>query len=115
MLDTSQPYSQKGISLFLSVLILTILLTLALGLSTILVSQTRILRGMGDSVQAFFAADSGIERALFEGGSVSGTFKNGAKYETQFLSRGPNCAGSYYCLKSKGIFRQTQRAIEITR
>lgn len=107
--------NEKGISIFLSVIVLAVLLSLALGISVILVSQMRVLKGMENSVQAFFAADTGIEQALFQGQSVSGVLQNGARYEVQFIRPGRNCAGFSYCLKSVGIFKETRRAIEIIR
>lgn len=58
-------YFQKGASLYFTVFILTIMMAIVLGLSSILIGQTRMLKGMGDSVIAFFAADSGIERILY--------------------------------------------------
>ena len=57
-------YSQKGVSLYLAVIIMLILLAIALGVSTILVGQIKTIRGMGNSVSAFYAADTGIETEL---------------------------------------------------
>lgn len=59
-------HSEKGISLYLTVLILTILLAISLGMSRILVSQMKIVGGMGNSVIAFYAADTGTEKVLYE-------------------------------------------------
>lgn len=116
MLLFSQENSKKGVVLLLSVLILAILLAIALGVSTILVSQFRMLQNMEYSVQAFFAADTGIERALFEEQSLSGALPNGASYQVQFFVPGTgDCEGENYCLKSVGVFRGTRRALEITR
>jgi len=56
--------SQKGISLFLTIIILSIILAIIFGLSTILISQIRTIQKMGYSVVAFYAADSGTEKAL---------------------------------------------------
>lgn len=107
---------KKGAALFLSVIILAFLLAIALGVSTILVGQGRMLQGMENSVQAFFAADTGIERALFEERAVSGTLSNGAVYSVEFLPEGSGgCQATNYCLKSAGTFRQTKRAIETSR
>jgi len=58
--------SQRGVSLYFSIIILSILLAIVLGLGTILVGQTRMIKGMGDSVGAFYGADTGIERVLYE-------------------------------------------------
>lgn len=56
---------QKGSSLYFSIIILSILLAIALGLGAILVGQSRVIKGMGDSVAAFYAADTGIEQVLY--------------------------------------------------
>ena len=57
---------QKGVSLYFSIIILSILLAIVLGLGTILIGQTRMIKGMGDSVAAFYGADTGVERILYE-------------------------------------------------
>ena len=57
---------ERGVSVFLAVIILSILLAIALGLSTILVSQIRMLKGMENSILSFYAADTGVERILYE-------------------------------------------------
>jgi hypothetical protein len=98
---------QKGTALFLAVVILGVMLAIALGISTILVSQIRVFRGMENSVQAFFAADTGIERNLFNGFLGSGTLSNGATYQVESVP--PNS------IRSKGSFRESQRAIQVTR
>jgi len=107
--------SQKGVSLYLALMIMTLILAISLGISTILVSQIKMIRGMGDSIMAFYAADTGIERALFEGQAVSGNLENGASYNVQILLPGPDCSAQNYCLKSVGVFKETRRAIEIIR
>lgn len=127
-------FKEKGISIFLSLLILTVLLSLALGLSTILVGQIRMIKRMGDSVISFFAADTGIERILYEDkmcrlpgcndlawscldtvncddGLAAGTLSDSlgeATYQVDFND------GATSTL-SKGIYRETQRAAQVTR
>ena len=56
--------SQKGVSLFLTIIILSIILSIVLGLSTILVGQIKTIRVIGHSVVALYTADSGIEQTL---------------------------------------------------
>ncbi len=56
--------SQKGITLFLVIVILAVVLAVAMGLGTLLVGQLKMIRGMGDSVKALYAADTGIEKIL---------------------------------------------------
>jgi len=55
---------QKGISLFLTIIILAVILAIVFGLSAILVGQIKTIREMGNSVIAFYAADTGVERVL---------------------------------------------------
>lgn len=138
--------SQKGISLYLAIVILVVILAIAMGLSTILVSQFKIIAGMGNSVKALYAADTGIEQALVDvvawedsGGasvppsSYSGNLDN-ASYEVEIVccqggscqlglgefncpsgfSIDPdNCEATYLCVRSRGTYKDTQRAIEV--
>lgn len=71
--------SQKGIALYLSIVILAIILAMVLGLGAILFSQIRTIRGMGSSVVALYAADAGIERVLddyYEGGELNNEYSS---------------------------------------
>jgi hypothetical protein len=123
---------------------MSILLAMALGLSTILVSQIKMIRGMEKSVIAFYAADTGIEKALTEraasptpypnapyvgalnldGDAIEGLSGNNCPddlkdpddvcYYVEVLdSSNPDCNALNYCLKSKGVYKDTQRAIEV--
>ena len=56
---------EKGVSILLTSLIMSIILAIGLGLSTILIQQTKMMTGIGYSVISFFAAESGIEKVLF--------------------------------------------------
>ena len=112
-------YSQKGLSLYLVIVIMTILLAVVLGLSAILLRQLKTVKGMEDSVIAFYAADTGIEKVLLDRGEPtghdgeSGTLANGAEYKIEVYS-GINCGASNYCIKSVGIYKRTRRAIEVS-
>lgn len=126
--------NSKGVSVFLAIMILSILLAIALGLNTILVSQIRMLKEMGDSVMAFCAADTGVERILYEdkmcrlpgcgnlawscldivncddgraGGTVSDTLGN-ASYQV-------NTNDSATIVSSQGIYIGTRRAVRVER
>ena len=119
--------SQKGVSLYIAFLIMTILLSIGLSMSTILVSEIKIMRGMGKSVIAYYAAETGIERALFdtktiedpvgEGYGESETLDNGAFYSVSAVAQGTDgCSiSAYYCVKSVGDYRGVKRAIMILR
>lgn len=124
-----QNYNQ-GVSLYLALMIMTVLLALALGLSAILFGQMKIIKGIGDSVLAFYAADTGIERELYANNPPGTNYSdyldlngNGvqdgedAVYNIQVIPAGGNdCpADVNYCIKSMGIYKATRRAIHVTR
>jgi len=130
-------FFQKGVSLYFSIIILSILLAIVLGLGTILIGQTRMIKGMGDSVTAFYGADTGIERILYEdklcrcsslnccsglgwacvdptdcdeglsGGSVPGSV-GPATYQATFDDGATR-------IDSKGMYSGTWRAIRVSR
>jgi len=70
----------RGVSIYLALIIMFILIAIGLGVSLIIVSQMKMIRGMGDSVVAFYAADTGIENSFYEKrkGSGEGTINDGA-------------------------------------
>ena len=120
----------KGVSLYLALIIMTLLLALALGVSAILFGQIRMMREMGNSVLAFYAADTGIERELYQGSATGKSYsgyldlnKNEVQddedsiYNVWVLSPGGNgCpTDANYCIKSVGIYKETRRAIQVTR
>lgn len=123
---------QKGISLYLAVIIMAILLSVALGITTILLGQMRVTRGMEESTMAFFAADSGIEKVMYSiynnnfQPSYSGppgdptytvTLVCGKDYIDcpAPLVRDFSCSAPYFCIKSVGKYKEVKRAIEVTR
>ena len=120
---------ERGVSLYFALLIMTILLAIGFGLSTIIVSQMKMIKGMGDSVVALHAADTGIERALYalykenvSPGDTNysdcldlnqdGCDAQDPTYQVNGLAPGSNCPATYYCLKSNGTYKETKRAIE---
>jgi hypothetical protein len=119
---------QRGVSLYLAILIMSILLAIVLGLDAILIGQIKTTREIGYSVTAFYAAETGIETALSDSSCTStcgsivpfeGTLDLGGGDTASYSVRGEgpsaNCLGMEYCLKSTGIFKQTKRAIQISR
>ena len=109
-------HSQKGISLMFAIFILTFTLGIALGTATILVRQIKIMREIGYSTVAFFAADSGIEKVLFEdrvspvadGYTSTISLDNGDEYTVNVTKSGGDTI-----IKSEGTYQNTKRAIEI--
>ena len=124
MLDTNP---QKGVSLYIAFLIMTILLSIALNMSTILVSEIKTMREMGKSVTAYYAAETGIEKALFDtrtiedpvgqGYGESDILDNGASYSVSVVAQGiGDCSfDANYCLKSVGHYKGVKRAIMISK
>lgn len=110
----------QGVSLYIAFMIMSVLLVIAFGMSTILLGQMKMIRGMGDSVIAFYAADTGIERELLEenaiGTSYSGSL-DGTSYDVSVISPGSEgCPlGVNYCIKSVGIYKETRRAVQVNR
>jgi len=134
--------SKKGVSIYLALMIMFILLAIGLGISTILVSQMKMIREMGYSVIAFYAADTGIEEELYEmnippwfysdfldldgdGGGLPGSCPetlqdpDDACYKVEVIAAGeadcPSPPATNRCIRSAGIFRGTSRAIKVTR
>ena len=118
---------QKGVSLYFAIVILTVLTAVLLASIGISVSQIKIISHLGDSVIAFYAADSGIEEMLKdrENPNLTGYSgyldlnENGAEdsgdssYEVTVTPAGTNCSAQNYCAKSIGTYQGIKRAIEI--
>jgi hypothetical protein len=111
------PTTNKGVSLYLALVIMFILIAISLGVSLIIVSQMKMIKGMGDSVVAFYAADTGIEHAMYDRrkdggtGAVNGTLNISG--ETAFYNV-ISYLPSENRWDSKCSFRGVSRAIEIT-
>jgi len=106
--------SNKGVSILLTVLIMSVILAIGLGLSIILIQQTKMMVGIGNSVVAFYAADSGIEKSLYDilkkGGTGNVSENWGLNYGYQVTV---TPCGSKSCVKSIGTYQETKRAIEV--
>ena len=112
------PKNQRGVVLYISLMIMTILLAIALNLGVIFIGQIEVMRRMGNSVIAFHAANTGIERILVDRespSSISETFlPNGASYEViVVVGETEGCLAANFCIRSIGAYRGTRRAIEI--
>lgn len=132
--------SERGISLYIAFMIMTTLLGIALGMSSLLFSQLIILKGVGHSVLAYYATEAGLERALYfdntvcleavdhavcladEFGNLTVgdlTLSNGAIFALQAESPGvggcPDNLGYSHCVKSTGSFEDAIRAIRFAR
>lgn len=117
--------SQKGVSLYMALMIMTILLVIAFGISTILFSELKMLRGMGESVNALYAADTGVEKILWDtsqgidiiavcASPCTGNLGPETTYSVIVIEAGqPGCTGaSFYCIKSIGTYKETKRSVQ---
>ena len=110
---------QYGSSLYLALIMMTVMLGMALGLSSIFIGQTKTIKQMGNSVIALCAADTGIEIILLDRNnpvSIPETvLSNDATYQVIVVAAGTgDCpALSHYCIKSIGSYLGTKRAVEI--
>lgn len=123
--------TEKGISLYFTILILSILTAIGIGLSVIIFSQIQMTRGIGNSVIALHAADSGVEIAIYDlykgvPQSYYGPvlLSNGALFEARVyqpigspcqiggIPESNNCRANCYCIKSIGTYQGVKRALE---
>ena len=128
---------QEGISLLFTVLIMSVILSTALGVSSILVQQSGMVGEVGHSVVSYYAADSGVESELYQiykivpiGGAVSSAsdINIGDSTYDVFAKCGSKTVANESCpegfetdntydvncyIKSVGTFKENKRAIEI--
>ncbi len=57
--------SEKGVSLIMAFFVMIIILSIIFSVSIILYSEIKVIRNIGDSVVAFYVADSGVEKTLY--------------------------------------------------
>jgi hypothetical protein len=118
-------FSTKGTILYFAILILSVIFAIAMGLSLIIFGQLKMQREIGYSVIALYAADAGVERALYEiyttstanpfPFSVSENLDNGATFRADAYAPSSGQCGTstlYYCIKSRGTFKNITRAID---
>ncbi|MEA3292915.1 MAG: hypothetical protein U9P88_00325 [Patescibacteria group bacterium] len=114
----------KGVSLYLALIIMAIILGIVLGLNALFISQTKTIRAMGNSVVSFYTADAGIERVMMEvvnngnplalDGISNPPLGNSSTYSITVILPGLECDADTYCVKSVGTYRAIKRAIEIS-
>ena len=108
---------QKGaISIVLAVLVLSMISTIVMGIAALTIQQTRLAGQTGQSVIAFYAADAGAERCLYEVrknsaascpySGVSLDFNARAKYTTDYNSSD--------AITSRGEYMSISRKVELS-
>lgn len=134
--------SRGAVSLIMAMIVLSIILTIALGSSFIISSGLSASLGHGDSTVAFYAAETGVEQALFDRktqeltasrcpNSVVGVPCTAAQISGGCCPQGWNTSGNAtYCLvvsegtacdyttisniQSIGEYKNTRRSINVT-
>jgi uncharacterized protein (UPF0333 family) len=112
--------SQKGaVSIILAILLLSVLLVIGLGISILMIQQIKMSGQAGRSVVAYYAAEAGAERCLYEvrkNGAVSCLDDNNW---VQLDTASPFNEASYKAtyngsdiIESTGRFRGTNRKVE---
>lgn len=111
-------YNNKGVSLLITLILLSALLAAAAGVASVFTKEIRTSGFVDNSVFAITAADAGIEKMLFytrqmDGiatTSFSATLSNGAEYTT--CENPENCSADPVRFRSTGSFQGTQRTLE---
>lgn len=106
--------NQKGVSILLVVMILGVIIVVSLAVNDLVLRQTKLSITLGESTQAYYAAESGVEEGLYK-------LRNGIEF---IGGRQVNLSGdSYYnmeteteeaitIIKSEGNYKETKRKIE---
>lgn len=143
MFQNSMRNKEKGVSIYIAFMIMTILLGIALGVSSLLLSQINVLRGIGHSIFAFYATEAGLEYALYIANTDSPQgcidspdpvsclgsklpagpvlLANGASYQIAPESPGQGGCPSdpelnyTYCVRAEGNYEQARRAVRVAR
>ena len=111
--------TQKGVSLYLAVVILAVLMAAALSLVALTLEEINILSNVGYSTVAFYAADTGCEHSLYNilkeigNGEVEGTLDEilGASPSYEVST---STSASTTVIDSIGSFKGVRRKIELT-
>lgn len=127
--------NQEGqIALFIVFVIMTLLLFIALFLTNAVIKQTRITRNSLDSIQAYYLADMGAERALYGITRVAGdpdkisltlfTADTSDAIPDLIKIQNINADSSYtiiktsdsspVSIKASGVYKETSRAVELS-
>lgn len=118
---------QGAISILLAVLLLAELSVIGLGIATLTVGQIKMSGQVGQSVVAYYAAEAGAEKCLYQarkgtegcasvGGQISGNL-TGDLSEATYEAEGNGEVGVYPThgtITSIGQFESTNRKVELT-
>ncbi len=66
MFPTNEKENQKGVVLYLTIVLMAFMTSILLVLANLAINQTKNIYTSSDSVAAFYAADTGIEETLYK-------------------------------------------------
>jgi hypothetical protein len=111
--------NEKGASLLLTILIMSAILSIAIGISKLSLGEIKISRELPHSFIAYYGAEAGIEKGLYTdlvdaipqgtASDFSGSLNADITYEVTFTGVSPN-----RIITSSGLYKETKRAIELT-
>lgn len=112
--------NQKGVSVYITIIMLSILLAVSLGLAGIITGAAKMVGSLSNAVIAFHAADTGIEQALYQIKSsagatctnINGTCGTDCSYAVTITKTGATCADAGTEIKSLGTYKTTKRKVE---
>jgi len=109
--------NQKGVSLLFTLLIMAALLAITIGVTRLSLGEIKLIRDIPNSLIAYYAADSGIERALYEE-RISGSASNQADCSVDLDNESSYgleiLRGALITIKSTGCYKDIRRAIEVS-
>jgi len=123
---------ERGATLYFAIIIMSILTAAVFSIGSLILVQIRTIKGMGDSIVAYYAADTGAEKVLED--LYNGVFidhygpvqLNGGNYTYEAWITRPvdgaltslpedvDCTAQYFCIKSIGTYNNARRAVEVS-
>jgi type II secretory pathway component PulK len=113
--------NNNGTALLMTVLILSSILVVVLGAANLIVPGIKMSRTQSQSTKAFFASESGVEKALWEvrknsysvplvdiDNIFSDTLGNNSIYRVDY-----SIVGSHVTFTSAGNYQQTRRSVAV--
>lgn len=110
--------NQKGVSLLITLLIMGALLSIVIMISRLNLGELQLTRNIPDSAIAYYAAEAGIEKALYDE-RISGGASNAADCSVS-LDNGSSYGltitrdASGIKIESNGCYKDIRRAIEVS-
>ena len=112
MLDIDM-FKQKGISLYLAIVIMSILSVVVLGLISLSISRIKMVTGLENSVMSFYVANTGIEHSLYDIRRQEGTGEVSGLLGEADYNVSVDVGETVVTIKSIGSYRGSKRVIEV--